>query len=78
MGGRMWAASDGPGKARRFSSASCAECAALPAPRPRDFVGSSRARRQAPAGRRRQRDQPQILSLQTAKWGMVPVTTESG
>jgi len=76
MGGRMWAASDGPGKGSTFFVSIVCQRAALPAAGRRDFVGQQPAL----AGKRLlvvddNGTNRKILSLQTAKWGMVPRVT---
>ncbi|HWD17543.1 MAG TPA: ATP-binding protein, partial [Casimicrobiaceae bacterium] len=73
MGGRMWAASDGPGTGSTFFVSIVASVAELPASGRRDFVGQQPAL----AGKRLlvvddNATNRKVLSLQTAKWGMAP------
>src|SRR4029079_11946215 len=76
MGGRMWAHSDGPGKGSTFFVNVVCAPAELSAAGRRDFVGQQPAL----AGKRLlvvddNATNRKILSLQTAKWGMVPRVT---
>jgi signal transduction histidine kinase len=69
MGGRMWAASDGPGKGSTFSFTIVAPSAAIQPMRPADFVGTQPEL----AGKRvlvvdDNATNRRILALQTAKW----------
>ena len=78
MGGRMWAESAGPGQGAVFSFKIEAPVAEPPTLRRRDFLGSQPELQ----GRRvlivdDNATNRQILSLQTAKWGMVARDTES-
>jgi signal transduction histidine kinase/DNA-binding response OmpR family regulator len=78
MGGRMWAHSDGPGKGSTFFFSVQAPIVPLPSGRRRDFLGV-----QAELQGRRllivddNATNRRVLSLQTAKWGMVPSDTGS-
>ena len=78
MGGRMWAESAGPGLGSTFFFSVCLPVAELPASSQRDFTGPQpdlRGRRvlvvDDNATNRR------VLSLQTAKWGMLVRDTGS-
>jgi CheY-like chemotaxis protein len=78
MGGRMWAASDGIGKGATFHFTIRAPLAELPAESRREFVGQQPAL----AGRRvlivdDNATNRKVISLQMAKWGMLPRDTES-
>jgi signal transduction histidine kinase/CheY-like chemotaxis protein len=77
MGGRMWAESEGAGKGATFSFTVRLPTVTLPATSRRDFVGT-----QPELNSRRvlivddNATNRRVLSLQTAKWGMVPRATE--
>ena len=78
MGGRMWAESAGPGQGSVFSFTIEAPVAEAPTARRRDFLGAQPELQ----GRRvlivdDNATNRQILSLQTAKWGMVARDTGS-
>ncbi|MDH3644638.1 MAG: response regulator [Gammaproteobacteria bacterium] len=78
MGGSMWAASDGIGKGSTFHFTIRAPLAELPAESRREFVGQQSAL----ASRRvlivdDNATNRKVLSLQMAKWGMLPRDTES-
>jgi GAF domain-containing protein/CheY-like chemotaxis protein len=76
MRGRMWAESEGPGKGSTFFVTIVCPLADLPASARRDFVGHQPA-----LARKRllvvddNATNRKVLSLQTAKWGMVPRAT---
>src|SRR5205085_9176532 len=79
MGGRMWAASDGPGKGATFYFSVVAPVATLPPARSRDFVGVQPELK----GKRvlvvdDNATNRRVLNLQAAKWGMQSRATESG
>ena len=78
MGGTMWAESGGPGAGSTFGFTIKAPTAALPAQGRREIIGTQ-ARLE---GRRvlvvdDNATNRRVLSLQAAKWGMVPASTES-
>ncbi|HJU23813.1 MAG TPA: GAF domain-containing protein [Casimicrobiaceae bacterium] len=78
MGGEMWAHSEGPGKGSTFYVSIVAPTASLPAARQREFVGVQPAL----SGKRLlvvddNATNRRVLTLQTSKWGMVPLVTES-
>jgi signal transduction histidine kinase/CheY-like chemotaxis protein len=78
MGGAMWVESAGPGRGSTFHFTIRAPRAELPEGTRRDFIGE-----QAPLKGKRilvvddNATNRRILALQTAKWGMVAVDTES-
>ena len=78
MGGTMSVASDGPGRGATFTFAIRAPSATLPAPGRREFIGAQRELQ----GRRvlvvdDNATNRRVLSLQMAKWGMVPADADS-
>jgi GAF domain-containing protein/CheY-like chemotaxis protein len=78
MGGRMWADSDGPGRGSTFHFTLRASAHALP-PAPRRSILGPQA---ALAGKRvlvvdDNATNRKVVDLQTARWGMVPQSTES-
>jgi len=78
MGGTMSVASDGPGRGATFTFAIRAPSATLPAPGRREFIGAQREFQ----GRRvlvvdDNATNRRVLSLQMAKWGMVPADADS-
>ncbi|UCD68909.1 MAG: response regulator, partial [Betaproteobacteria bacterium] len=78
MGGRMWAVSDGVGKGATFQFTIRAPIAELPQRSRRDFTGQQSAL----AARRvlivdDNATNRRVLSLQMAKWGLLPRDTES-
>jgi len=78
MGGRMWVESDGPGKGSTFLFKIEAPVADLPPARQRSYLGVQPEL----SGKRvlivdDNATNRRVLSLQTAKWGMVPRDTES-
>jgi signal transduction histidine kinase/CheY-like chemotaxis protein/tetratricopeptide (TPR) repeat protein len=78
MGGTMAAASDGPGRGSTFTFTIRAPLATLPAPGRREFIGAQRELE----GRRvlvvdDNATNRRVLSLQMAKWGMVPADADS-
>ena len=78
MGGRLWGVSDGVGKGATFHFTMRAPVAELPQPSRRNFTGQQPAL----AGRRvlivdDNATNRKVLSLQMAKWGMLPRDTES-
>src|SRR4029078_7882263 len=71
MGGRMWAESDGAGKAATFMFTIVAPVAAAPSSRSRDFIGVQPQLK----GKRilivdDNATNRRVLNLQSAKWGM--------
>ena len=79
MGGTMWVESAGPGMGSTFRFTIHAPLAeAPPTARAQFRRRAAGARRQAPAGRRRQRhESPRSLILQASRWGMLRADTES-
>jgi GAF domain-containing protein/CheY-like chemotaxis protein len=78
MGGRMWAESEGVGSGSTFSFTIVVPVGTVLPTRQRDFVGLQTAL----AGKRvlvidDNATNRRVLGLQSAKWGMVPWTTES-
>jgi len=78
MGGTMSAASDGPGRGATFTFTIRAPSATLPAPGRREFIGAQRELE----GRRvlvvdDNATNRRVLSLQMAKWGMVPADADT-
>ena len=78
MGGEMWAQSEGPGNGSTFHVSIVAPIASLPAARQREFVGVQPAL----SGKRLlvvddNATNRRVLTLQTSKWGMAPLATES-
>ncbi|HET9763457.1 MAG TPA: GAF domain-containing protein, partial [Casimicrobiaceae bacterium] len=78
MGGRMWAESEGMGKGSTFFFTIVVPIGTVSSTRQRDFVGVQPAL----AGKRvlvvdDNATNRRVLGLQSAKWGMVPRTTES-
>ena len=79
MGGRMWAESDGPGRGATFRFTIVGEIAESPQAKRREIIGAQPAL----AGKRvlivdDNATNRRVLSLQTAKWGMVPAESASG
>jgi CheY-like chemotaxis protein len=78
MGGTMWAESGGPGAGATFTFTIKAPIAKLPAQGRREIIGTQASLE----GRRMlvvddNATNRRVLSLQAAKWGMVPASTES-
>ena len=78
MGGTMAVASDGSGRGATFTFTIRAPAATLPAPGRREFIGAQRELQ----GRRvlvvdDNATNRRVLSLQMAKWGMVPADADS-
>jgi len=78
MGGTMSAASDGPGRGATFTFTVSAPAASLPPPGRREYMGAQRGLQ----GRRAlvvddNATNRRVLSLQMAKWGMVPAEADA-